>query len=565
VRAFWLLVTVPLVVAGYLAVRMSSERGELRHHEVQGLLDGRLADVRVRASQAFGAIERELDGALAEAPAGADELRALARRLPIARQVFRLDASGRLTFPVGGPEASRAELEFLERTASIWTGRAILAGDSASDAPSRSGEAQRRPTGEPAGPEDPQAPRARTGEDVTAGRVHSAAGVGDSLVDLAARKPHGWLTWYWAEGVHLLFWRRAPDRGVIGVELERIGVLSRIVGALPTSSLDEGRMELVDSRGQTVHQWGPLRGASSGPSSGDAELAAATLALDAPLDAWQLRYYISPRQRAALADELDLAPLFGIGALALALIGLAVYVYREYTRRLRDAAARVGFVTRVSHELRTPLTNIRLYAELLEDAALDDEDQSQRARVIVGESERLGRLIDNVLAFARHQKGALASRAQRVDVDAVVRDTVAKFGPALDARAIEVKLDLHAPPANANADAIDQIVGNLMSNVERYAANGGEVTVATRAVNGHVIVSVADCGPGVPARDRDTIFEPFKRSATALTDSRGTGIGLAIARELARASGGELALVDSDRGARFELTLPAYGGDLWTS
>ncbi len=102
-RAFWLLVTVPLVLAGYLAVRMSSERAELRRHEVQGLLDGRLADVRTRASQAFAAIERELDGALAEPPA---DLRTL--RIPIARQVFRLDAQGRLTFPLGGADASAA-------------------------------------------------------------------------------------------------------------------------------------------------------------------------------------------------------------------------------------------------------------------------------------------------------------------------------------------------------------------------------------------------------------------------------------------------------------------------
>ncbi|HEY5927259.1 MAG TPA: HAMP domain-containing sensor histidine kinase [Kofleriaceae bacterium] len=536
-RAFWLLVTVPLIVAGYLAVRMSSERAELRRHEVQGLLDGRLADVRVRASQAFAAIERELDSALADAPSSPDELRALGRKLAIARQLFRLDAQGRLTFPTSA-EAGRGEHEFLERTASIWTGRAILAPEVGIDATS-----------------EHASPRAGSGASDAPGsrRVHSAAGVGDSLVDLAAQRPHGWLSWYWAEGVHVLFWRRTPDRGVIGVELQRIGVLARIVGALPTSSLAEGRMDLVDSRGQIVHQWGPLQSAS--------QLADASIALDAPLDAWQLRYFISPEQRAALADDVELAPLFGIGAVALALIGLAVYVYREYTRRLRDAAARVGFVTRVSHELRTPLTNIRLYAELMEDAALDDDEQTQRARVIVAESERLGRLIDNVLAFARHQKGTLAPTTQRVDVDAVVRGAVAKFGPALDARSIVVKLDLAGSPARANADAIDQIVGNLMSNVERYAATGGEVTVETRAANGHVVVSVADRGPGVAAGDRETIFEPFKRSDEALTATTGTGIGLAIARELARASGGELALADSDCGARFQLTLPAYGGD----
>jgi len=547
VRAFWLLVLVPLAVAGYLAVRVSTEGAELRRHELQGLLDGRLADVRTRASQAFAALERQLAEQLAEAPAGApadvDGLRELGRRVPLARQVFRLDARGRLTFPASGGDASAAEREFLERTASIWTGRAILEG-SGGDAGSG---------GEPA-----------------AGR-RAVPGVGDSVVDLAARQAHGWLAWYWAEGLHLLFWRRAADGGVIGAEIERVGVLARIVGALPTGALEDGRMELADSRGQVVHQWGPMLPAE-GAAAKAPEVPDAVAALEPPLDAWQLRYYISPTQRAALSGGAGSGLLLGLGAIAIALLVLAVYVYREFTRRLRDAANRVGFVTRVSHELRTPLTNIRMYAELLEDElgtggdgddgdGADDsgggDGPGRRARVIVAESQRLGRLIENVLAFARHQRGKLAVAPGEVDVDAVVREAVATFEPALGARGIAVRFALGAPPpARASADAVDQIVANLLSNVERYAAAGGEVTVATREAGGRVVVSVADRGPGVPARERDAIFEPFHRAGESLTGASGTGIGLAISRELARAAGGDLALAEAARGACFELTLP---------
>jgi len=563
-RAFWLLVLVPLAVAGYLAVRVSREGAELRRHELQALFDGRLADVKTRASQAFAALERQLAEQLAEAPAApqADDLRALERRVPLARQVFRLDARGRLTFPASGADASRGEREFLERTASIWTGRAILQGTGADREP-------------------------------PAGR-RNAPGIGDSLVDLAAQQQHGWLAWYWAEGLHLLFWRRASDGGVVGAEIERVGVLARIVGALPTSALEDGRMELADSRGQTVHQWGPMlppEGAAAAKAKAP-DPPVAVVALDPPLDAWQLRYFISPSQRAALSGGEGTGLLLGLGAIALALLGLAVYISREYTRRLRDAAARVGFVTRVSHELRTPLTNIRMYAELLEESlggggdgdgggggdgdggggggggeddgagagdgvGGNDDTQARRARVIVAESQRLGRLIENVLAFARHQRGKLAVAPARVDVDAVVREAVAAFEPALGARGIEVRFALGAPPpARGTADAVDQIVGNLLSNVERYAASGGEVVVTTRAAEGRVVVSVADRGPGIPARERDAIFEPFHRVGDSLTGANGTGIGLAIARELARAAGGELALAEAERGACFELTLP---------
>jgi signal transduction histidine kinase len=560
VRAFWLLVLVPLAMAGYLAVRVSSEGAELRRHEVQGLLDGRLADVRTRASQAFAALERQLDEQLAAAPAPApageqaedraEALRAIGRRMPLARQVFRVDAKGRLTFPVSGGDASRAEREFLERTASIWSGRAILQGDAKDREPPAAAQRRRVP------------------------------GMGDSLVDLAAQQEHGWLAWYWEEGLHLLFWRRAVDGGVIGVEVERVGVLARIVGALPTSALEDGRMELADSRGQTVHQWGPMVPAEGAVVAGAVAAGAdASIALDPPLDAWQLRYYISSAQRAALSGGVDSGLFLGMGAIGLALLGLAVYIYREYTRRLRDAAMRVGFVTRVSHELRTPLTNIRMYAELLEDALSggggggdggggdggggdgehdgSDDEQVRRARVIVAESQRLGRLIENVLAFARHQRGVLEVKPARVDVDAVVREVVATFEPALAARGIEVRFALgDPPPARASTDAVDQIVANLLSNVERYAAAGGEVVVGTRAANGCVVVSVADRGPGVPAREREAIFEPFHRVGDSLTGGSGTGIGLAIARELARAVGGELVLAEAERGACFELTLP---------
>jgi signal transduction histidine kinase len=525
VRAFWLVVIVPLALAGYLAVRVSNEGAELRRHELQGLLDGRLADVRTRASQALAGLERQLGEQLAGAPTSPDELRAFERRIPLARQVFRLDPEGRLVFPVMRDDTSQAEREFLERTASIWTGGAILAGTPRAGEP---GKAARR-----------------------------IPGLGDNLVDLAAREPHGWLTWYWAEGLHLLFWRRATDGGVAGVEVERVGVLARVVGSLPTAPVD-GRMELADSRGQTVHQWGtmlPVEGAPPTPAD-------ANLTLEAPLDSWQLRYFLSTSQRETLSGGVGVGLFLGLGAVGLALIGIAIYIYREYTRRLRDAAARVSFVTRVSHELRTPLTNIRMYAELLEDSVVDDDDQARRARVIVSESERLGRLIDNVLAFARHQRGSLAIRSGSANVDEVVRETVAKFGPALESRAIEVKLELCGPPpVRAGADTVDQIVANLLSNVEKYAAAGGEVTLATHAVNGHVIVSVADRGPGVPVRDRDAIFEPFHRAGDSLTDANGTGIGLAIARELARAAGGELALAETTHGARFELTLPVAGGE----
>jgi signal transduction histidine kinase len=132
-----------------------------------------------------------------------------------------------------------------------------------------------------------------------------------------------------------------------------------------------------------------------------------------------------------------------------------------------------------------------------------------------------------------------------------------RFRPALLAQGIEVFL---APGASrraaVDADILEQILGNLLSNAEKYAAGGQRLDVTTRQTEGQAEVVVHDHGPGIPERERERIFDPFYRIGSALTEGvSGTGIGLTISRELARLHGGDLALVPSSEGACFRLTL----------
>src|SRR5262249_42441105 len=138
---------------------------------------------------------------------------------------------------------------------------------------------------------------------------------------------------------------------------------------------------------------------------------------------------------------------------------------------LRLAAQRVSFVNQVSHELKTPLTNIRLYAEMLEDhVALDDEPGRHRLRGVVDESQRLGRLNTNILALARKDNGRLSVHPAPGSVDDVVRDVLAQFRPALEARGVHTEMGAGAPArVRVDADALSQMLGNLLSNVEKYA------------------------------------------------------------------------------------------------
>ncbi|MEL7368130.1 MAG: HAMP domain-containing sensor histidine kinase, partial [Myxococcota bacterium] len=309
----------------------------------------------------------------------------------------------------------------------------------------------------------------------------------------------------------------------------------------------------INGRGDALAQWGPLEPAE------DME-PAARVSLAPPLDTWRLLYYPSPTRQAGFMQRSARWSLaLGWGGLALAVVGLAFYFYRESDREMRDAAQRVTFVTQVSHELKTPLTNIRLYAELLDQDLEEEEFDGPRRRVaiIVSEAQRLSRLIRNILTFSRQRRGKLSVHPVEMSLDAVVENMVEQFRPALASVDIDVELKLDAPEASkADPDTIDQIVANLLSNVEKYAADGGHVAISTHQDETTSSLVVTDRGPGIPPSHRDRIFQPFYRISDRLADGvTGTGIGLALSAELARKNGGELRLRPTAKGASFELVV----------
>ncbi len=352
--------------------------------------------------------------------------------------------------------------------------------------------------------------------------------------------------------IEIVYWR-FTSLGVCGATLKSDLVVEDLFSRLPPPgmALPLGEMRLLDGTGSVVHAWGSAKDLAGASQRADHEVSA-------PLAGWRLSY--TPSE-----EEVPQAYLFpialGMGSGIILVIALAWLYFSESSREIDEAKARVSFVNQVSHELRTPLTNIRLYAEMAAHRFETNGDATgvKQLAVVESESARLGRLIQNVLAFARQQRDRLEIQPQDIVLDEVVQRVVEYWRPALAKKKIEIEVDCHGPAImRADLDAIEQILGNLLSNVEKYGAPGRWVRISTNVAQERAVLRVRDRGPGIPSGKQKLVFEPFERLRSDLNEGvSGTGIGLTISRELAELHGGSLGIEGGQsQGACFILALP---------
>jgi len=236
--------------------------------------------------------------------------------------------------------------------------------------------------------------------------------------------------------------------------------------------------------------------------------------------------------------------VYALGALLLATaaLGLAA-LYRMVTVVVSYAERRSNFVAAVSHELKTPLTAIRMYGEMLRDGMVrSDAKRDEYYRHITVESERLSRLINNVLEFARLEKGTREVALMSGSLAPVVEEVAALVRPHAEEQGFElcVEMDGLLPPVPFERDALMQVLWNLVDNALKYARDASPKRIAVRCWRDvdDVHVAVRDHGPGVPPRHLGKVFEPFYRGENELTRrSKGTGLGLALVRGLVERMG----------------------------
>lgn len=246
-------------------------------------------------------------------------------------------------------------------------------------------------------------------------------------------------------------------------------------------------------------------------------------------------------------------------AIAFVAVGLSGWSLIDLAER------RIRFVSAVTHELRTPLTSLRLYLDLLLSGMVQDEQKRREyLSTLNAESDRLHRLIDNVLDFARLEKRRAGSVARPVKVGELleqVRQTWAERCHADDKELVVVCMLPSEHEVSTDPHLVQQIVGNLIDNARKYTRDAQDKRIWLSAKPGghkRVALEVEDRGAGVPKGERHLIFRPFRRGESADTKAGGAGLGLALARQWAEVLGGRLSYrpADGGTGACFRLELP---------
>ncbi len=255
-----------------------------------------------------------------------------------------------------------------------------------------------------------------------------------------------------------------------------------------------------------------------------------------------------PRSRVPLLMALLLLTA-GVGAATL------IQLRRERElARLRD-----DFVSGVSHELRTPLAQIRMFAELLDAGKLRTSEERERStRVINQEARRLTHLVENVLHFSRVRRGTARLSREEIDLGPLMDEITEGFKPLANAKTVDLRTEVdEGIIVSVDGGALGQVVLNLLDNAVKYGPVGQTVTLRVQLIEDKVRISVEDEGPGIPREERERVWAPYRRLQRDVNAAvGGSGIGLAVVRELTAMHGGRAWIEDGTGGTRFVIEIP---------
>lgn len=559
---FVLAVTLPSLVLAWLAMRSLRDEQFLLERQ-QSLSDQRITETLAQNISAYLAQQEQEFSAQVEnyvggqnpvevAPQFDQQIR---RRWPLAEVGFCVTLSGNITCP--SPSAGMAARQFLADNADFLGNRkaaeVYLNDKGGNGIVNGLSKAPAFQTAFPLG---------STADGAPAQKLSKVIRADAEFAQLIGGEKDGMFARYLENKLQLMFWHRLdsePDL-VFGAQLN----LSRLVGNLGNLVKADSGMKngicvaLLDDTGK------PTAVSSASPSGNWKHPFVATEIGEA-LPHWEVAaYLVDPAALTRAACIANIAFGLLIVALVLAIISGGWLIVKGLNAEVLLARQKADFVSNVSHELKTPLTSIRMFSEMLaEERVSDPARQRTYLNIIATEAGRLTRLINDVLDFSRLEHGEKKYDFQPCDLREIVRATAETFRPHLESNGF--KFDCELPdgkiPIRGDADALSQIVVNLLSNAEKYS--NGQKDIALRLAEQRLPqpraeVRVLDRGSGVPAGSEEKIFEKFYRAHDSLSSGvQGSGLGLTIARQIARAHGGDIVYEPRDGGGScFILRLP---------
>jgi signal transduction histidine kinase len=536
---FWVLFLLPtLIMAGAAAKLLSHEQTRI-NQSARSALTERADAVAQTIHLTVDAIRENLTGALIRIPAPQlmPTLLAWERQNPLVRNVFIFNPDKTLAYPVKGMASTSEERRFMARYDALFSGRTAF---EVLEAP-RGREAARTV---PASLEEIKDSRSSRKELVALSKsVYPAPQATADMEPGAAREQEksprsGWLPWFSENRLHVLIWiQKSPQSPVYGMELELMTLLSRLVVDFPEVRADQASLVLVDGSSNAVHQSGNL-------DLSVHTVPVARIPVSDLLPHWQINVFMDTKGLGA-ANGFFVLSLVLVGIFITAIVSGGILLTRMTLKNMKDAQQKTSFVSSVSHELKTPLTSIRMYAELLLSGRVKDEvKKGSYLSVIVTESERLTRLINNVLDFGRLEQGKKSYNKAPFELDTFLYQVIDAHKIRIRKQGLEIITAVKEAEFNirTDRDAIGQVVLNLLDNALKYAGSGKFIKfVLQRETKKTFLLKICDDGPGIPKSEASMIFKKFHRVDNSLTaDKPGSGLGLSIARQILRDLGGDL-------------------------
>ncbi|MCB1229656.1 MAG: HAMP domain-containing histidine kinase [Verrucomicrobiae bacterium] len=377
--------------------------------------------------------------------------------------------------------------------------------------------------------------------------------------------PEGAISRFVSGGLQVLLWRRDPSAPgkVFWVQLdldELRNDLAEIVhdAAEKPGTEKETSLALLDAAGKVVAQTVP------GFTTDWRQPFVAT-EVGEILPHWEVAaYLLDPEAVARSARSARLLLWMLIPFLLIAIGAGGFLIMRDIGREMRLARQKTDFVSNVSHELKTPLTSIRMFSDLLGNRPdLNETKRLEYSGIISRESARLSRLINNLLDFSRMERGEKRYQMEPIAIRPFIEETLDTCRHQIESDGFHLTVDCPensggVPRVIGDRDALAQVMLNLISNAEKYGGDAREIRVELLCDGDSAEVAVLDRGPGISRKQAEKVFEKFYRADDSLASGiEGSGLGLTLARQIARAHGGDLVHQPrSGGGSRFVLSLP---------